>query len=96
LAGYVSGAQIKYRVLQRLDNDALNVVRNMPQWTPGTRGRLSGGHERGNRRILLTAQSETDEIFSGKIALLQIKIPYGYRKKSEKERSNRSFSDYIR
>ncbi|MBO5185754.1 MAG: hypothetical protein J6B91_01700 [Prevotella sp.] len=36
--GYVSGAQIKYRVLQRLDNDALNVVRNMPQWTPGTRG----------------------------------------------------------
>ncbi len=37
-AGYVSGAQIKYRVLQRLDDAALTLVRNMPKWTPGTRG----------------------------------------------------------
>lgn len=37
-AGYVSGAQIKYRVLQRLDEAALTLVRNMPKWIPGTRG----------------------------------------------------------
>ena len=37
-AGYVSGAQIKYRVLQRLDDAALTLVRNMPKWQPGTRG----------------------------------------------------------
>lgn len=40
-AGYVSGAQIKYRVLQRLDEAALTLVRNMPKWIPGTRGGFS-------------------------------------------------------
>ena len=37
-SGYVKNAQIKYRVLQRLDNAALDLVTNMPRLTPGTRG----------------------------------------------------------
>lgn len=37
-SGYVQNARIKYRVLQRLDNAALDLVKNMPQLTPGTRG----------------------------------------------------------
>lgn len=37
-SGYIGNARIKYRVLQRLDNAALDLVKNMPQLTPGTRG----------------------------------------------------------
>lgn len=37
-SGYIRNARIKYRVLQRLDNAALDLVTNMPQLTPGTRG----------------------------------------------------------
>lgn len=36
--GYVKNARIKYRVLQRLDNAALDLVNNMPRLTPGTKG----------------------------------------------------------
>lgn len=37
-SGYVSGAQMKARVLQRLDEAALALVNGMPKWEPGTRG----------------------------------------------------------
>lgn len=37
-SGYISGATIKYRVLQRLDNEALRLVQGMPAIKPGTKG----------------------------------------------------------
>lgn len=37
-AGYIRNARIKYRVLQRLDNAALDLVTNMPRINPGTKG----------------------------------------------------------
>lgn len=37
-SGFVKNARIKYRVLQRLDNAALDLVKNMPRLIPGTRG----------------------------------------------------------
>lgn len=36
--GLVSDARIEARVLQRLDEAALSLVRGMPRWQPGTRG----------------------------------------------------------
>lgn len=36
--GSITNSKIKYRVLQRLDEAALNLVNNMPLLTPGTRG----------------------------------------------------------
>lgn len=34
--GKTTNATIKYRVLERLDNEALSLIRNMPQWSPAT------------------------------------------------------------
>lgn len=41
-SGRISNARIKYRVLERLDKAALDLIKNMPPLTPGTKGGKNG------------------------------------------------------